>query len=82
MAAVRIDRAGRLVVPLELRRALRLEDGGEVELTMTADGIAIRRLAPDADVRIEDGLPVVSLGGAPVTNDSVLDILDRDRSSR
>lgn len=80
--AIRIDKAGRLVVPLELRRALRLEDGGEVELSLSADGLCLRRVAPEASVTVEHGIPVVSLGGATVTNDSVLDVIDRDRGVR
>ncbi|MGH3516903.1 MAG: AbrB/MazE/SpoVT family DNA-binding domain-containing protein [Haloechinothrix sp.] len=82
MVATRMDKAGRLVVPLELRRALRLEEGGDVELTLSADGVSIRRLAPEPSVTVEDGIPVVSLGGPTVSNDSVLDVIDRDRGSR
>ena len=82
MAASRIDKAGRIVIPLEMRRALRLEEGGEVELMLSADGISILKVAPEPDVTVEDGLPVLSLGGATVTNDSVLDVIDRDRGAR
>jgi AbrB family looped-hinge helix DNA binding protein len=80
--ATRIDKAGRLVVPLELRRALRLEDGDEVELTLTAEGLMIRRVASEPDVTVEDGIPVVSLGGRTLSNDSVLDAIDQDRGLR
>ncbi|MPY82564.1 MAG: hypothetical protein GEV00_04425 [Actinophytocola sp.] len=82
MAASRIDKAGRIVIPLEMRRALRLEEGGEVELMLSADGISIHKVAPEPDVTVADGLPVLSLGGATVTNDSVLDVIDRDRGTR
>ncbi len=82
MAASRIDKAGRIVIPLEIRRALRLEEGGEVELMLSAEGISIRKVAPEPDVTVESGLPVISLGGAAVTNDSVLDVIDRDRGAR
>lgn len=82
MAASRVDKAGRIVIPLEMRRALRLEEGGEVELMLSADGISIHKVAPEPDVTVEDGLPVLSLGGATVTNDSVLDVIDRDRGAR
>ncbi|MPY79950.1 MAG: AbrB/MazE/SpoVT family DNA-binding domain-containing protein [Actinophytocola sp.] len=82
MAASRIDKAGRIVIPLEMRRALRLEEGGEVELVLSAEGVSIRKVAPEPDVTVEDGLPVISLGGATVTNDSVLDVIDRDRGAR
>ncbi|WP_084037391.1 AbrB/MazE/SpoVT family DNA-binding domain-containing protein [Haloechinothrix halophila] len=82
MAASRIDKAGRVVIPLELRRALRLEEGGEVELVLSAEGVSLRKVAPEPDVTVEDGLPVISLGGDTVTNDSVLDVIDRDRGAR
>lgn len=82
MAASRIDKAGRIVIPLEIRRALRLEEGGEVELVLSAEGVSIRKVAPEPDVTVENGLPVISLGGATVTNDSVLDVIDRDRGAR
>ncbi|GAA5124553.1 AbrB/MazE/SpoVT family DNA-binding domain-containing protein [Haloechinothrix salitolerans] len=82
MAASRIDKAGRVVIPLEIRRALRLEEGGEVELMLSAEGVSIRKVAPEPDVTVENGLPVISLGGAAVTNDSVLDVIDRDRGAR
>lgn len=82
MAASRIDKAGRIVIPLEMRRALRLEEGGEVELMLSADGISIHKVAPEPAVTVEDGLPVLSLGSATVTNDSVLDVIDRDRGAR
>lgn len=82
MAASRIDKAGRIVIPLEIRRALRLEEGGEVELVLSAEGVSIRKVAPEPDVTVENGLPVISLGGASVTNDSVLDVIDRDRGAR
>lgn len=82
MAASRIDKAGRIVIPLEIRRALRLEEGGEVELMLSAEGVSIRKVAPEPDVTVDNGLPVISLGGATVTNDSVLDVIDRDRGAR
>lgn len=82
MAASRIDKAGRIVIPLEIRRALRLEEGGEVELVLSAEGVSIRKVAPEPDVTVDNGLPVISLGGATVTNDSVLDVIDRDRGAR
>jgi AbrB family looped-hinge helix DNA binding protein len=79
-----VDTAGRLVIPLPLRRLLGLVDGGEVDLEATGDGLLIRRLEGSASVSSDDeGLPVVRLGGVgTVSNEEVLDAIEADRSVR
>lgn len=79
MVVSRVDKAGRIVIPLELRRALRLEEGDAVELVLSAEGVSLRKVAPEPKVTVEDGLPVISLGSNTVANDSVLGAIDRGR---
>lgn len=80
----KVDRAGRVVIPLPLRRLLGLVDGGEVDLEPTGDGLLIRRVEGSASVSTgEDGLPVIEVGGVgTVTNDDVLEAIRADRVSR
>ena len=41
---VRIDRAGRVVIPVEVRKALGIEKGQELTLSLTDDGLTLRTL--------------------------------------
>lgn len=42
----RVDNLGRIVIPVELRRALELEDGQEVELTLHAETLVLQKFEP------------------------------------
>lgn len=42
---VRIDAAGRIVVPVEMRRALGIRDGQDLTVSLEEDGITLRTLA-------------------------------------
>ena len=41
---VRIDSAGRVVIPVEVRKALGIENGQDLTLSLDADGITLRTL--------------------------------------
>ena len=41
---VRIDGAGRIVVPVDMRRALEIRDGEELTVSLEDDGIRLRTL--------------------------------------
>ena len=41
---VRIDGAGRIVVPVDMRRALEIRDGQELTISLDDDGIRLRTL--------------------------------------
>ena len=41
---VRIDGAGRIVVPVDMRRALAIRDGEELTISLEDDGIRLRTL--------------------------------------
>ncbi len=81
---VNVDEAGRLVIPLALRRLMGLRDGGEVDLEATSDGILLRRPTARATVEVaSDGLPVVHMQGVErISNDDVLDAIRADRLQR
>lgn len=42
---VRIDPAGRVVIPVEMRRALGIHDGTDLTVSLEKDGITLRTLA-------------------------------------
>jgi transcriptional pleiotropic regulator of transition state genes len=42
----RIDHLGRIVLPIELRRSLGINDGDEIEITARGDRIILRKLDP------------------------------------
>ena len=86
MASVSVDRQGRLVLPLEIRRRLGLEGrAGQLRLVETADGVLLEAPPAKATVTTEaDGLPSLSLEGrtGAIENETVLDAIDAERLSR
>lgn len=54
-----IDKAGRIVVPIELRRRLGLEAGAEVEIRAEEGGLRIERNVPAPQVIERAGRRVV-----------------------
>ncbi|TDT17296.1 AbrB family looped-hinge helix DNA binding protein [Ilumatobacter fluminis] len=68
---VSIDRAGRIVIPKDIRERLSLEADAEVEIEIDGDAI---RLVPvrTAGRRIvdKDGLPVIERGDGPMITDA------------
>jgi AbrB family looped-hinge helix DNA binding protein len=76
----KVDSSGRVVIPAAVRRQLGIpEQGGEVELFDTPDGVLIRSAAAPALRRDELGLMVVELG-RPVTAQEVAAAIDSDRA--
>lgn len=78
---VRVDRQGRVVIPLRERERLGVEEGGTLDLVATPEGVLLERRLP-ATVRTgDDGLPVVVTEGAePVSNDESLEAIHRHRA--
>ena len=72
-----IDKAGRLVIPKQLRDHLGLQPG---EVEVTADGAALRvePVATDAVVE-ESGFLVIPAGGARLTYQDVQVLRDADQ---
>jgi AbrB family looped-hinge helix DNA binding protein len=57
-SAVSIDKAGRLVLPQQVRRRFRLLAGDSLDLEIVADGIFLRTRSRQGDLVEENGLLV------------------------
>ncbi len=54
-----IDKAGRLVVPKEMRLKLGLHAGSKVRLEVTEDRLELTVDVPEAEMEDRDGIPVI-----------------------
>lgn len=83
MPRVKVDGAGRMVIPADLRKRLGLDDtGGVVDVELEPDHLAIRPLRDRQDPEEDEhGLLVLDVGRA-VTADEVADAVDSDRDQR
>lgn len=83
MPKVKVDGAGRMVIPADLRRRLGLDErGGVVELELEPDHLAIRPLRDRREPELDEhGLMVLDVGRA-VTADEVTTAIDVDRDQR
>jgi AbrB family looped-hinge helix DNA binding protein len=73
-----VDRAGRLVIPRELRDRVGLAGGGEVELELDGAAIRIEPVAGDELVD-EEGFLVVPPTGSTFGRSDVREMIDADR---
>ena len=83
MKPIPIDRAGRLVLPKEVRNKMNLREGDLLEAEATADQIVIRlvRSAPAGLIRV--GIRMVwNVPDAELTPQDVSDAVQRGRSDR
>jgi AbrB family looped-hinge helix DNA binding protein len=69
-----IDRAGRLVIPKQLRNEIGLRPG-EVEVTTQGAGLRVEPIAGDS-LEEEDGRLVIPAGGAAIDDDLVRALRD------
>jgi len=69
-----IDKAGRLVIPKQLRDHLGLRPG-EVEVTADGAGLRVEPLADDS-LEERDGLLVIPAAGVEITDDVVRSLRD------
>jgi AbrB family looped-hinge helix DNA binding protein len=76
-----IDKAGRLVIPRQLRDRIGLSGGGEVELEL--DGAAVR-IEPVSGVELKEvgQLLVIPATGRPMTAGGVHELIDAERHAR
>lgn len=80
-ALVKVDRQGRLVLPLGFRQEL-TSTPGEVVLTQTDGGVLISAVPAQGAVSMSgDGLPVLRLGRI-VSNEQVVAAVDAERGAR
>jgi len=77
---VKVDKQGRIVIPLHERERLGVADGGTLELISTPEGVLLEPRVK-AEVRIaSDGLPVASIKRRKtVTNEEALQGIHKDR---
>jgi len=76
-----IDKAGRLVIPRDLRNRIGLAGGGEVEIQI--DGAAIRiEPVTGSDLRETAGLLVIPSTGTSIDDALVRELIDGDRHRR
>lgn len=81
MSKVSIDKAGRVVIPKSVRKALRLEPGDTLSLESRGDEmITLKPLRPSVGLKKEHGVWVYHSGQAPVL--TTLELVERDRDSR
>jgi AbrB family looped-hinge helix DNA binding protein len=76
-----IDKAGRLVIPRQLRDRIGLARGGEVELEL--DGAAVR-IEPVVGSELKEvgDLLVIPATGMPMNGAAVRELIDADRHAR
>jgi len=67
-ATVTIDKAGRVVIPKEIRENLRLEAGDELALESDDDHLTLRPIGNGARLRKERGIWVF-YGGRPISQE-------------
>ena len=76
-----IDKAGRLVIPRELRARIGLARGGEVDVELDGAGLHIQPLA-GRGLREEGDLLVIPAEGTPIDGAVVRGLIDADRHER
>ena len=78
---LRVDAQGRMVIPRRFRDDL-VSLPGELVARRTPEGVLLTGVPKHGDLDVAgDGLPLLRIGRA-VSNDEVLDALDRERAGR
>lgn len=77
---IKVDRQGRVVIPLGERERLGVVEGGTLELIATPEGLLLER---ESSARVEiaaDGLPLILLAEPRVvSNEESLEAIARER---
>ena len=76
---ITVDKAGRVVLPKQLRDELRLTAGSALELETEGERITLRPVRQKAALRKEFGIWVFQ---GPASDDSIPDIIDDAREKR
>lgn len=83
MKAIPLDKAGRVVLPKDLRDKLRLEAGDELLVEETGEQIILRPVRAQATLKKERGVWVYQgEPGAEPSNESLPDLIDAAREKR
>ena len=77
---VKVDRQGRIVIPLRERERLGVAEGGTLELIATPEGVLLERRRA-AEIRISpDGLPAIMIESVGrISNEESLEAIHRER---
>jgi AbrB family looped-hinge helix DNA binding protein len=67
---IKIDRAGRIVVPKKFRDALRLKPGTRLKIERSGEQLVLEQDFPEPRLERRDGI-LVLVGGPPVTVEDV-----------
>jgi AbrB family looped-hinge helix DNA binding protein len=73
-----IDRAGRLVIPRQLRDRIGLAAGGPVDVWLDGSGIRVEPVS-GGDLRLDGTLLVIPATGDEIDDRVVRDLIDADR---
>jgi AbrB family looped-hinge helix DNA binding protein len=83
MKAISLDKAGRVVLPKDLRDKLRLEAGDELLVEETGEEIILRPVRTQATLKKERGVWVYQgARGAERSSESLHDLIDAARNKR
>jgi AbrB family looped-hinge helix DNA binding protein len=80
-ARLRVDKAGRIVLPKPLREELRLEAGDTLDVEFSGDQITLRPAQGHAQLRKKHGVWVYS-AGEPLTSEEVTKTIRKVRDER
>ena len=78
---ITIDKAGRIIIPKPLRKALHLNPGDSLQLDSLGEEITLRPIHETAPLRKENGFWVYRTGH-PLKDASIIDWIDKDREER
>ena len=76
-----IDKAGRVVIPKPVRKALHLDAGDSLTLDSVGDEIILRLVHGKAQMQKENGIWVYRTG-KPLEEASITDWIDEERAER
>jgi AbrB family looped-hinge helix DNA binding protein len=76
---VSLDKAGRVVLPKDLRDRLLLEPGDGLAIESEGDRITLRPVRPQATLKKEQGIWVYQ---GERSDQSIPDLIDRERNKR
>jgi AbrB family looped-hinge helix DNA binding protein len=76
-----IDKAGRLVIPRQLRERVGLAEGGEVDVELLGGSIRIEPVS-GSELSEIGGLLFIPATGEPLDEGAVRELIDADRHDR
>jgi len=80
-AIVEIDKSGRIVVPKKLRDELHLTPGTRLRIERAGEQLVLEQEYPESHLEMRDGVLVI-VGGPPITNDDVVELINEQRERR